>query len=198
MSKLAVAVIHYHLRPGGVTRVIERAVESLGNNVDLLVLTGEAPAPNDALTPLTEPFQPLAYSEATTSNPEKLVEDLRVTARSLLGRDPDLWHIHNHALGKNDFTPQLVKHLAKAGCRLLLQPHDFAEDGRPKNYQLLNEHPLYPIADHVWYAPINHRDKTFTNCLTPSPKTKRKRAPLPQPATPAPSSTPPVPSAAKI
>ena len=30
-------------------------------------------------------------------------EDLRFTARSLLGRDPDIWHIHNHSLGKNGF-----------------------------------------------------------------------------------------------
>ena len=44
-QKPAVAIIHYHLRPGGVTRVIERAVESLNNQVDVLVLTGEAPAP---------------------------------------------------------------------------------------------------------------------------------------------------------
>ena len=70
MSRLAVAVLHYHLRPGGVTRVIERAVEALDGNVDLLVLTGEAPAPGDALTPLTEPFQSLEYSE----QPQELQE----------------------------------------------------------------------------------------------------------------------------
>jgi cob(I)alamin adenosyltransferase len=40
-QKPAVAIIHYHLRPGGVTRVIERALESLNNQVDVLVLTGE-------------------------------------------------------------------------------------------------------------------------------------------------------------
>ena len=28
-DRIAVAIVHYHLRPGGVTRVIERAVESL-------------------------------------------------------------------------------------------------------------------------------------------------------------------------
>ena len=168
MSKLAIAVIHYHLRPGGVTRVIERAVESLDDNVDILVLTGEAPAPGDALTPLTEPFQPLEYSDHPLPDGEKIVEDLRFTARCLLGRDPDIWHIHNHSLGKNSFVPQLVWHLANAGCKLLLQPHDFAEDGRPENYQLLRKHLgdklnkiLYPVANHVWYSPINFRDKAF-------------------------------------
>lgn len=167
-QKPAVAIIHYHLRPGGVTRVIERAVESLNNQVDVLVLTGEAPAPDDALTPITEPFEALGYSDEKRPDFGQVAEDLRFTARSLLGRDPDLWHIHNYSLGKNSFTPQLVWHLANAGCRLLLQPHDFAEDGRPENYRLLRTHlgeslnqMLYPVADHVWYAPINYRDKAF-------------------------------------
>jgi glycosyltransferase involved in cell wall biosynthesis len=169
MDRLAVAVIHYHLRPGGVTRVIERAVDSLNDQVDVLVLSGEAPAPNDLLTPISEPFQPLEYnSNPAPADAKKRCKDLRFTARNLLGRDPDIWHIHNHALGKNSFTPQLVRHLADAGCRLLLQPHDFAEDGRSRNYRLLTNELqeklnriLYPTADHIWYAPINYRDKSF-------------------------------------
>lgn len=167
-GKIAVAVVHYHLRPGGVTRVIERAVESLGNEVEILAFTGEASAPGNPLTPMEEPFHALGYSDRNPDEAEKLAEDLRFTARCLFGRDPDIWHIHNHSLGKNSFTPQLVWHLANAGCRLLLQPHDFAEDGRPGNYRLLRDHLgeklariLYPVADHVWYAPINFRDKVF-------------------------------------
>jgi glycosyltransferase involved in cell wall biosynthesis len=168
MTRLAVVIVHYHLHPGGVTRVIERAVESLGDRVDMIALSGAAPAPGDALTPLCEPFQSLGYAGNEVPDVEKVAEDLRFTARCLLGRDPDLWHIHNHALGKNSFTPRLVRYLAEAGCRLLLQPHDFAEDGRPENYRLLREQLggdlediLYPAADHVWYAPINFRDKAF-------------------------------------
>jgi len=152
--------------------VIERAVESLDNRADLLILTGEAPAPSDALTPFTEPFEPLGYADSKCPDFDTVAEDLRFTARSLLGRDPDVWHIHNHSLGKNSFTPRLVWHLAKAGCRVLLQPHDFAEDGRPENYRLLREHlgnslnsTLYPLADHVCYAPINYRDKAFLESI---------------------------------
>jgi glycosyltransferase involved in cell wall biosynthesis len=166
-NRIAVAILHYHLRPGGVTRVIERAIESLGDTIDAVVLTGEAPAPGDALAPLAEPFHALEYG-SHIPQPAATAEDLRFNARSLLGRDPDIWHIHNHCLGKNSFTPQFVWHLAQAGCRLLLQPHDFAEDGRPENYRLLKgqlgdelDRILYPVADHVWYAPINFRDKAF-------------------------------------
>lgn len=168
MDKLAVVVIHYHLRPGGVTRVIERAVEALGHDVEMLVMTGEASAPDDRLTPLAEPFQALEYSDRKSPDAKQIAEDLRFSVRCLLGRDPDIWHIHNHALGKNSFTPKLIWQLANSGCRLLLQPHDFAEDGRPENYRLLKEHlgddlnkMLYPVGDHIAYAPINFRDKAF-------------------------------------
>lgn len=171
-EKLSVVILHYHLRPGGVTRVIERAVESLSDRIDLLILTGEAPAPSAPLTPLMEPFDALGYAESERPDFDSVAEDLRFTARSLLGRDPDVWHIHNHSLGKNSFVPRLVWHLAQAGCRLLLQPHDFAEDGRPDNYRLLRSHLgdatdniLYPMADHVWYAPINFRDQSFLSAI---------------------------------
>jgi glycosyltransferase involved in cell wall biosynthesis len=166
--KLAVAVIHYHLRPGGVTRVIERAVESLNDRVDLLVLTGEAPAAGSPLTPLTEPYPALEYCEEKPEKLQQLADDLFFSASSLMGREPDIWHIHNHSLGKNSFTPMFVKYLAEKGCRVLLQPHDFAEDGRADNYKLLRdqlgkdlEQTLYPSAEHVWYAPINFRDIKF-------------------------------------
>ncbi|MBN2164072.1 MAG: hypothetical protein JXR25_11935 [Pontiellaceae bacterium] len=171
-KRLAIVMIHYHLRPGGVTRVIERAVESLNDRTDILILTGEAPAPSALLTPITEPFEALGYSDHAVSDVEAVANDLQFTARSLLGRDPDVWHIHNHSLGKNSFTPQLVCQLARKGCRLLLQPHDFAEDGRPQNYHLLRsqlgdsiDSILYPKANHVWYAPINYRDKSFLSSI---------------------------------
>ncbi|MDZ8117677.1 hypothetical protein [Pontiella agarivorans] len=169
MNKLAVAVIHYHLRPGGVTRVIERAVESLNDRIDFFCISGEATSEDAQLFPISGTFQPLEYSNAADfPTPEKSVKELRQLARNHFGRDPDIWHIHNHALGKNGFMPQLVWTLAGAGCRLLLQPHDFAEDGRAANYKLLTEalgenlnQILYPDAEHIVYAPINFRDKSF-------------------------------------
>lgn len=168
MDKLAVVIIHYHLRPGGVTRVIERAAEALGNQIDLLVLSGEEPSTDALLASITETVPALAYSDQKPDEPERQAEELRAVVRRRMGRDPDIWHIHNHSLGKNGFMPCLVWHLARAGCRLLLQPHDFAEDGRPDNYRLLKhtlgdelDDMLYPMADHIGYAPINCRDKNF-------------------------------------
>jgi hypothetical protein len=39
---MKVAVVHYHARPGGVTRVVERAVDALGDRTHCLFFTGEA------------------------------------------------------------------------------------------------------------------------------------------------------------
>jgi len=173
MNKLAVVIIHYHLRPGGVTRVIERAVESLNHQVDFFCISGETLAEDAQLFPRSGTFQPLEYSD-TADFPDlgKTVKDLKHMARDHFGRDPDIWHIHNHSLGKNGFLPQLVWQLAQDGCRLLLQPHDFAEDGRAANYALLKhalgeqlDKILYPDAGHVVYAPINFRDKSFLESI---------------------------------
>lgn len=94
------------------------------------------------------------------------------TAREEFGEPPDLWHIHNHSLGKNLALPGALGILARQGQRLLLQPHDFAEDGRPALYaRLLGDlgdgDParlsalLYPQAPHLHYAVLNDRDRGF-------------------------------------
>ena len=44
MPALRVAIVHYHLRPGGVTRVIQHAVSALrGARYRVAVLTGYSP-----------------------------------------------------------------------------------------------------------------------------------------------------------
>jgi len=90
-------------------------------------------------------------------------------AQEALGAQPDLWHIHNHCLGKNATLPLLVAELARRGRRLLLQIHDFPEDFRPENWRLLRESfgienldsILYPRASHVHYAVLNTRDERY-------------------------------------
>lgn len=171
---MRVAIVHYHLRPGGVTRVMERAVGALASRgVSCAVLTGEPPS---------EPLDPavsvrveasLGYEgERVGGTPEEAATSLRAAAAEALGGEPDVWHIHNHALGKNLLFPRVVSTLAGQGRRLLLQLHDFAEDGRPANYRALLEHAgggdahqlsavLYPQAPTVHYAALNARDFSF-------------------------------------
>jgi hypothetical protein len=66
----------------------------------------------------------------------------------------DILHIHNPTLGKNSRFLEVIRVLGETDTPLLLQIHDFAEDGRPENYRqearwLRNCH----------YAVINGRDR---------------------------------------
>lgn len=171
---LRIAIVHYHLRPGGVTTVIASAVNALREkNVRVAVLTG-GPAPEPRLLPEQVAVEGLNYSTAGKGSisAADIVARLRSTARQALGGPPDLWHFHNHAIGKSCALTAAVHLLAAAGEKLLLQIHDFAEDGRPANYRLLLDELgqgdparlaaiMYPQGDHVHYASLNARDRSF-------------------------------------
>ncbi|MEK9633607.1 MAG: hypothetical protein VW622_07190, partial [Opitutae bacterium] len=162
---MKVAIVHYHLEPGGVTRVIENTLEALtasGHDVETVVLTGRKYAgdriPN---TQLTEGLD-YATPEQTIS-PELLVERMKECAQSSLGGMPDLWHIHNHSLGKNPSLTKACALLAQKGEFMLLHPHDFAEDGRADNFKALNQvyEYAYPACARIRYAALNNRDRLF-------------------------------------
>ncbi|HKJ31365.1 MAG TPA: glycosyltransferase family 4 protein [Balneolales bacterium] len=169
-----VAFLHYHLRGGGVTRVIEHAVESLHNNkIQSAVVCGEKPSHTHLSHIIIN--EKLAY-EKTISVTEigQLFKEIEHSVSQELGGKPDLWHIHNHHLGKNQVLPLLVKYMAKQNIPLLLQLHDFPEDGRPQNYQyLLNAFKgpsmniqnigeiLYPFGPHIFYGTLNRKDYRF-------------------------------------
>jgi glycosyltransferase involved in cell wall biosynthesis len=158
---MKIAVVHYHARPGGVTRVVERAVESLGERANCLFFTGEAARGETPLQKKIRIFPNLGYSSDKKFQPLELLKRVR----GAFGDDPDLWHFHNHSLGKNPALTQEVTSLAMAGRKILLQIHDFAEDGRPDNYLNLGKLKgrLYPVATHIHYAVLNKRDYRFLN-----------------------------------
>lgn len=169
---MRIAIIHYHLRPGGVTKVIQNSLKALEkSSLQFIVFSSEAPSSampvsNYALV------DALAYVQPSKTYPSArdVLKELQQKARDMLGGLPDIWHIHNHALGKNVIVPELTALLAQEGQHLLLQSHDFAEDGRPENYMLLREHfgnaqqlgaHLYPQGRHIHYALLNQRDFQF-------------------------------------
>lgn len=171
---MRVAIIHYHLRPGGVTRVIQHTVCALHEAYpacQVVVCAGEPP---QAAMSVADPviIEPLGYNSSPQTSPRQLCKVLTDAAANALGGPPDVWHIHNHALGKNLYVPALVAELAQQRRHILLQIHDFAEDGRPENYALLRKHfggddavklgtALYPQGTHVHYATLNRRDWQF-------------------------------------
>ncbi len=153
-----VAIIHYHLHPGGVTRVIEVASQALGvAGIRHVVLT-EANV---------EGLGYLTRTDGLTA--EKLLRNLLAAATEVLGTVPDIWHFHNHSLGKNHLLPAVIMVLANAGERIVLQLHDLAEQGRPTNYAGLADDPeIYPFARRICYAFLNSRDlEIFTGAGLP-------------------------------
>ena len=163
---MKVALVHYHLRRGGVTRVIENALTALSlTDIKAVVLSGEAySAPTIAGVPV-KLVSGLGYQD-NFGDGEELAQRLQLAAREYFGTKPDLWHFHNHNLGKNIALTAAVTSLAKNGAKMLLQIHDFAEDGRPTLYQKLQHYfadsggmaGTYPRAKSVHYAVINERD----------------------------------------
>lgn len=171
---MKIVIAHYHLQTGGVTRVIESASAALvaaGHRV--VVVAGEPPVRPlpDGVAYAEVPL--LRYEERRPDGgPETLERQLVEAAIRQLGGLPDVWHIHNHSLGKNTLLPAALVRMAHDGQRMLLQPHDFAEDGRPGLYERLVRESaggdaarlsalLYPIAEHIHYAPLNARDHGF-------------------------------------
>lgn len=169
----SVAIVHYHLRRGGVTSVIKHALEACrSKGIDACVIAGEAPD-DDFPAPVVV-IESLGYGHGGDRLPgsEDFANEVRAGASRALGRSPDLWHIHNHSLGKNLYLPLLVAGLARLGLPVVLQPHDFAEDGRPDNYALIRHGSgrdssaglarfLYPQGGNVHYAVLNCRDLKF-------------------------------------
>ena len=174
-----VAVLHYHLNRGGVTRVVENQLASLdavlapsdpwrvalihggrreGFNEDLCA------GLNSVRVSLHE-VPRLDYDdqrENDVGGPEKLSSQL-AAALAEAGFDPQetVVHVHNHSLGKNGCLPGDVLRLAENGYAILLQIHDFAEDFRPANYARIRDLPaatLYPQSENIHYAVLNGRD----------------------------------------
>ena len=155
------AVIHYHLNRGGVTRVIENQLRALDVVLDAgdpwrvsIFYGGQCKGwvTNIArelrsirLSLVEVPglgYDTLDRPTPDISSPETGLPDLSNSLRLALERQgfgpgETVVHVHNHALGKNRALPTAVARLAEAGFCVLLQVHDFAEDFRPENYRRL-------------------------------------------------------------
>ena len=176
------AILHYHLNRGGVTRVVENQLRALDAVLDpaepwrvALVYGGRAEGFDDRLP---ETLQNVQLSRHTVASLE--YDQLRSTATlddelsALFGQigfapETTVLHVHNHTLGKNVLLPGALSRLAMAGYPLVLQIHDFPEDFRPTNYRHLREGLniddearlaglLYPQARQIHYAVLNGRD----------------------------------------
>ena len=180
-------VIHYHLLPSGVTRVISLQLRALDSALDgkermrVVLLHGgrDSAFSDDAITDLRAldvtviEIPELAYDLGEAGDPERLVAALEhVFADQGLEVGETVVHVHNHSLGKNASLPIALRRLACQGHALLLQVHDFAEDFRPDDYRhlcrtLTPDDPaalplrLYPQSANIHYAVLNGRDRAM-------------------------------------
>lgn len=157
---MRVATVHYHLRPGGVSTVIRVAVGALAaEGVRQVVLVGEDGGELPGGSVPVRVIDGLGYGGALAGGVAGWVGQMRTVAGAALGGPPDVWHFHNHALGKNPLMDQIVAYLTRCGERLVLQTHDFVEDGRPENYENLTEKDkLYPFGPGICHVCVNRRD----------------------------------------
>lgn len=127
-------IIHYHLKPGGVTKIIQSQIESLrkSGDYDIRLFCSDCPNP--------EPFKEqgvelicdevLEYADFNEKDPEKInkkMEDTRKAAEKYFVADR-IMHFHNLNLGKNPYWTIAVNELAEKGFPVINHAHDFSED----------------------------------------------------------------------
>jgi glycosyltransferase involved in cell wall biosynthesis len=156
---MTAAIIHYHLRPGGVTRVIEACSAALTRaGFEHVLLVGDA-AESDPRLPVRV-VRGLDYrGENATTSVAELFGNLQAALESASIR-PDVWHFHNPLLGKHPAMAKLVEWLARQGEALVLHLHDCAEDGRSENFRRLHESAaVYPTGPRIRYVFLNETDR---------------------------------------
>jgi len=172
---MKVAILHHHLNPGGVTRIMQSQAQSLRRvfpEIEITVITGHAtdPKPFEALNVPVIEYPPLDYLHSTRGLEEELPE-LFVDITNFLKKHIDrqtVIHAHNLNLGKNPVLTLALSAMSRQGYHLFNHCHDFAED-RPDNMKFLQEiiedyfqeelhQVLYPENTTSFFATLNSFD----------------------------------------
>jgi glycosyltransferase involved in cell wall biosynthesis len=119
------AILHYHLRPGGVTTVIRNALRALAGKFDTTVLAD------------------FGYDERPARSQAEFLAGAALLAGQLHDRlrGVEVLHTHNIGLGKHPRLTSAVKLLAErtATIKVINQVHDFPEDDRPAQLNALRD-----------------------------------------------------------
>ncbi len=153
-----IAILHYHLRPGGVASVIRKEAELLRDRADCraAILSGTAPDGPVAAPVFVVPeldYDALRPGSAR-SDPRLLADRIASALRDAFPSGCDLLHAHNATILKNRSLAGALGLLVARGMRLLVHVHDLAEDFRPDVFDAEAEYPA-----RCDYAVINNRDR---------------------------------------
>ncbi len=167
---MKIAILHYHLHPGGVTRIIESQVRGLSEadrNTDIVILCGSRVSESDfAQVPVIE-NNCLLYDESGEVTTRFTVKAAMIRSFIIQHARGFILHCHNPNLGKNPALTLAIYQLARQGFSIVNHCHDFPED-RPENMQRLNNmlaheglslrEVLYPDLKDYHFAVLNTCD----------------------------------------
>jgi len=182
-----ILVVHYHLRPGGVRRVIELALPAIARSApdlrEITLAVGEGSDPmwienlrkslgKVALRLVVEPS--FRYLAEQPSPAKSLRARLAPAMESLLRATDAVW-IHNPALGRNLMLADvLASTAARYGLPVIFHHHDFWFENRwarwpemrAAGYSTLRAvaEACFPVGPGVVHATINRLDHSALRC----------------------------------
>ena len=138
---MKLAILHYHLGPGGVTRVIGNHLRCLSGDpaIEAVAIVSDGDRSGWAHDDFGFPvrfldFPEMAYQESDTFDPQFADRLESSLVEQGFDRESTCLHAHNHSLGKTAEVAAALATLVDRGWRVLYQIHDFAEDFRPEGY----------------------------------------------------------------
>lgn len=174
-------ILHYHLRPGGVRRVIEMYLPALaasGAFDTITLVSGESPDQTWAdqvnasvrgvrFTIHTEPV--LSYLDANAADSARIRQEIGAILARHAGPETLVW-AHNLGLARNILlADELARFSGKTGVPLLSQHHDFWFDNRWARWPGLQANgfgslekaakAIFAAGGHVVHAAINSADE---------------------------------------
>lgn len=137
---MEVAIIHYHLNPGGVTRIIDTQIKGLkasAYNLEITVLCGDDNQNSGQEGVRIISDKAFSYIDAGMdgANYAESTANILTLIKRCFKHKPIL-HFHNPNLGKNPALTLAVYQLASEGYPVINHCHDFPED-RPANLAFL-------------------------------------------------------------
>lgn len=167
-------IIHYHLKPGGVTKIIQSQIESLQKQGDceIRLLCGECREPETYQKMGVELIidEALNYADFKEKDENVISQNIlkvKEAAQKYLQKER-IVHFHNLNLGKNPYWMIAINELVEQGFLVVNHTHDFSED-RKENQDFINriiekharldvKQVMYPGADNYHIATLTRHD----------------------------------------
>lgn len=167
-------IVHYHLKPGGVTKIIQSQIESLkrAGGYEIRLLCGECRDEESFAAQGVELIcdEVFNYADFKEKDPEKIEKNRKqvMEAAEKYFSAERIIHFHNLNLGKNPYWTLAIAELAGKGVPVINHAHDFSED-RKENQSFLTriiqhhagkdlKKVMYPALDNYHIATLNRYD----------------------------------------